>query len=33
MEKVQDNLDESGLVKNTIVVYTSDQGFYVGEHG
>ncbi len=26
-------LDESGLVENTIVVYTSDQGFYIGEHG
>jgi arylsulfatase A-like enzyme len=26
-------LDESGLAKNTIVVYTSDQGFYLGEHG
>jgi arylsulfatase A-like enzyme len=26
-------LDESGLSKNTIVVYSSDQGFYLGEHG
>ena len=26
-------LDESGLAKNTIVIYTSDQGFYLGEHG
>jgi len=26
-------LDESGLSRNTIVVYTSDQGFYLGEHG
>jgi arylsulfatase A-like enzyme len=26
-------LDTSGLAKNTIVVYTSDQGFYMGEHG
>src|SRR5215212_6000022 len=26
-------LDENGLAKNTIVVYTSDQGFYLGEHG
>ncbi len=26
-------LDENGLVENTIVVYTSDQGFYLGEHG
>jgi arylsulfatase A-like enzyme len=26
-------LDESGLAENTLVVYTSDQGFYLGEHG
>lgn len=26
-------LDELGLAENTIVVYTSDQGFYLGEHG
>ena len=26
-------LDENGLTDNTIVVYTSDQGFYLGEHG
>ncbi len=28
-----DYLKESGLADNTIVVYTSDQGFYLGEHG
>ena len=28
-----DYLDESGLAENTIVVYTSDQGFFLGEHG
>ncbi len=28
-----DYLDEEGLDENTIVVYTSDQGFYLGEHG
>jgi len=28
-----DYLEESGLDENTIVVYTSDQGFYLGEHG
>lgn len=28
-----DYLDETGLDENTIVVYTSDQGFYLGEHG
>jgi len=26
-------LDEHGLAENTLVVYTSDQGFYMGEHG
>jgi len=26
-------LKASGLDKNTLVVYTSDQGFYLGEHG
>ena len=26
-------LDDSGLAKNTIVVYASDQGFFLGEHG
>lgn len=26
-------LDKTGLAKNTIVVYMSDQGFYLGEHG
>ena len=26
-------LDESGLSKNTVVVYSSDQGFYLGDHG
>ncbi|MGQ8336238.1 sulfatase family protein [Sunxiuqinia sp. A32] len=31
--KVLDYLEENGLDKNTIVVYTSDQGFYMGEHG
>lgn len=28
-----DYLRRTGLDKNTIVVYTSDQGFYLGEHG
>ena len=31
--RVLDYLDEAGLADNTIVVYTSDQGFYIGEHG
>lgn len=26
-------LDENGLSENTIVVYTADQGFYLGDHG
>ncbi len=30
---VLDYLKDNGLEKNTIVVYTSDQGFYLGEHG
>ncbi len=31
--KVLEYLKETGLDKNTIVVYSSDQGFYLGEHG
>ena len=31
--RMLDYLDESGLAKNTIVIYCSDQGFYLGEHG
>ena len=31
--KLMDYLKESGLDKNTIVVYSSDQGFYIGDHG
>jgi arylsulfatase A-like enzyme len=27
------HLDESGLARNTIVIYTSDQGFFLGDHG
>ncbi len=30
---VLDFLKDNGLDKNTVVVYTSDQGFYLGEHG
>jgi arylsulfatase A-like enzyme len=26
-------LEENGLDENTMVVYTSDQGLYLGEHG
>lgn len=31
--RVLDYLEEHNLMENTIVVYTSDQGFYLGEHG
>lgn len=31
--RVLDYLENNGLKENTIVVYTSDQGFYLGEHG
>jgi arylsulfatase A-like enzyme len=31
--RMMDYLKEKGLDKNTIVIYTSDQGFYLGEHG
>jgi arylsulfatase A-like enzyme len=31
--RVLDYLDENGLAENTIVVYTPDQGFFIGEHG
>ena len=31
--RVLDYLEASGLADNTIVIYTSDQGFYLGEHG
>ena len=31
--EVLDYLEKNNLKENTIVVYTSDQGFYMGEHG
>lgn len=31
--RVLDYLDQTGLTKNTVVFYTSDQGFYLGDHG
>ncbi|MGE3182564.1 MAG: sulfatase/phosphatase domain-containing protein [Phycisphaerae bacterium] len=31
--RILDYLDESGLAENTIVVYSSDQGWFLGEHG
>jgi len=30
---VLDFLDEAGLAENTVVIYSSDQGWYLGEHG
>lgn len=31
--EILDYLKQAGLDKNTIVIYASDQGFYLGEHG
>lgn len=31
--RLLDYLDKSGLAENTIVVYTSDHGFFLGDHG
>lgn len=31
--KILKYLDDEGLSKNTLVIYSSDQGFYLGEHG
>jgi len=31
--RVLDALDQAGLGRNTIVIYTSDQGFFLGDHG
>lgn len=31
--RMLDYLDESGLAENTVIVYTSDQGFFLGDHG
>jgi len=31
--RLLDFIDSAGLKENTLVVYTSDQGFYLGEHG
>ena len=31
--RVLDWLDSNGLRENTVVIYTSDQGFFLGEHG
>jgi arylsulfatase A-like enzyme len=31
--RVLDHLDDHGLADDTVVVYTSDQGFFLGDHG
>ncbi|MDY3070239.1 MAG: sulfatase [Parabacteroides sp.] len=31
--RVLDYLEDKGMLENTMIVYTSDQGFYMGEHG
>jgi arylsulfatase A-like enzyme len=31
--RLQDYLKEAGLDENTVFIYSSDQGFYLGEHG
>ncbi|MFM9965861.1 MAG: sulfatase [Planctomycetaceae bacterium] len=31
--RVLKHLDDTGLAQNTVVIYSSDQGFYLGDHG
>lgn len=31
--RVLKHLDDTGLAENTVVMYSADQGFYLGEHG
>jgi arylsulfatase A-like enzyme len=31
--RILDYLDANGLAENTLVIYTSDQGFFLGDHG
>ena len=31
--RLLDYLDEAGLADNTVVIYSSDQGFFLGDHG
>jgi arylsulfatase A-like enzyme len=31
--RILDYIEQEGLAENTLIVYASDQGFYLGEHG
>lgn len=31
--RVLDYLDDEGIIDNTLIIYTSDNGFYLGDHG
>ena len=31
--RLQNTINESGIEDNTVVIYSSDQGFYIGDHG
>lgn len=31
--RILDYLEDNQLLENTVIIYTSDQGFYLGEHG
>jgi len=33
IEKILATLKESGQLENTVIIYTSDQGYFLGEHG
>ncbi len=32
LQRLLDYLEEEGLMKNTLIIYTSDQGMMLGEH-
>ena len=33
IEKILEGLEKSGQLDNTLIIYTSDQGYFLGEHG
>lgn len=33
VDRLMGTLDELGIAGNTVVIYSSDQGFYIGDHG